>query len=351
MQPAARVTFGMIVLNGEPFLRYNLRALYPLAHQIVVVEGAAPAAAGVAGPDGHSNDGTRETLRRFQAEEDPDGKLIVVTAEDEGHPNGFWPGEKHAQSQAYARRATGDYLWQVDVDEFYQPAGMARVLERLRAAPTIRAVTFEQTTFWGGFDYWVDGWYLRAGAGRYRRLFRWGPDFAYASHRPPTVVDERGRDLFQTGHARAETLAPGQARMYHYSLLLPRQVREKCEYYSRVDWTRRAGAPEWAERGFMRLEQPYRVHNVYDYRSWLNRFEGSHPPQIQALRADLAAGRLDCEQRPTADVERLLNSRRYRLGRAALRLATPVGKGQIAWRTWRNLVVRWLRRRHARPAD
>ena len=40
----APVTFGMIVLNGEPFVRYNLRALCPFGHQIIVVEGAAPAA-------------------------------------------------------------------------------------------------------------------------------------------------------------------------------------------------------------------------------------------------------------------------------------------------------------------
>ena len=53
-----RITFGMIVLNGEPFIRYNLRALYPFAHQIIVVEGAAPAAANIATGDGHSSDGT-----------------------------------------------------------------------------------------------------------------------------------------------------------------------------------------------------------------------------------------------------------------------------------------------------
>ena len=34
-----RVTFGIIVLNGEPFTRYCLRSLYPFAHQIIVVEG------------------------------------------------------------------------------------------------------------------------------------------------------------------------------------------------------------------------------------------------------------------------------------------------------------------------
>jgi hypothetical protein len=116
-----KITFGLIVLNGEPFTRYNLRALYPFAHQIIVAEGASPKAAHVATPDGHSIDGTLDILRRFKAEEDPEDKIIIVTAEDEGHPNGFWPGEKDEQSQAYAKRATGDWLWQVDIDEFYQP--------------------------------------------------------------------------------------------------------------------------------------------------------------------------------------------------------------------------------------
>ncbi len=88
MTTLPRVTFGMIVLNGEPFVRYNLRALYPFAHQIIVVEGAAPAAAKIATPEGHSSDGTLETLMDFKVQEDPEGKLIIVTAEDEGHPNG-----------------------------------------------------------------------------------------------------------------------------------------------------------------------------------------------------------------------------------------------------------------------
>ena len=66
MTPSPRITFGMIVLNGEPFVRYNLRALYPFAHQIIVVEGAAPAAAGIATPEGHSIDGTLAALKQFK---------------------------------------------------------------------------------------------------------------------------------------------------------------------------------------------------------------------------------------------------------------------------------------------
>jgi hypothetical protein len=59
-----RITFGIIVLNGEPFTKYCRRALYPFAHEIIVVEGAVPAAT----PDGHSLDGTLEALDRFKYE-------------------------------------------------------------------------------------------------------------------------------------------------------------------------------------------------------------------------------------------------------------------------------------------
>ncbi|HEY4190008.1 MAG TPA: FkbM family methyltransferase, partial [Candidatus Limnocylindrales bacterium] len=87
-----RVTFGVIVLNGEPFTRHTLRSIYPFAHEIIVAEGAAPGARNIATADGHSRDGTLDALRQFAAEEDPEGKVRIVTAEDEGHPNGFWPG-------------------------------------------------------------------------------------------------------------------------------------------------------------------------------------------------------------------------------------------------------------------
>ena len=72
-----------------PFIKYNLKALYPYAHQIIVVEGAAPSAKYVAFEDGHSQDNTLDILRRFRAEEDPENKVTVITAEDEGYPNGF----------------------------------------------------------------------------------------------------------------------------------------------------------------------------------------------------------------------------------------------------------------------
>jgi hypothetical protein len=324
----------MIVLNGMPFLPYNLRALYPFAQQIVVVEGAAPGAAGIAAPDGHSRDGTLGELRRFARDEDPEGKLLVVTAGDHGYADGFWPGEKDEQSRAYASRATGDYLWQIDVDEFYLPASMQLVLDVLAGDPEVTAVTFPTLTFWGSPDCVVDSWFLRRGAANYHRLFRWGPGFTYATHRPPTVLDHHGRDTRSLKWLDAGAMSRLGVAMYHYSLLFPALVAEKVEYYSNWgragDWF--AGSHGWLTDSYLTLRRPYRVHNVYHYPSWLQRFEGPHPPQISRLMDDVARGVVPMAMRPMDDVEWLLQSPRYAAGRRLLQLAEPLDRHGRRWR-------------------
>lgn len=288
------------MLNGEPFIRYTLRALYPFAHEIIVVEGATHGAKNVATPDGHSRDTTLETLHQFKADEDPDDKLIIITQD------GFW-SEKDAMSQTYADRATGDYLWQVDVDEFYQPDDMQKVIDLLHDKPEITAVSFKTITFWGAPEYAVDGWYLRRGADIYHRLFKWGDGYTYVTHRPPTVHDTEGHDMRDVQHVLADV------PMYHYSLLLPKQVIEKCDYYSNAEWAQRQGALDWANNAYLSLTRPYHVHNIEDYPSWLYRFQGEHPPQIMDMWRDLSAS--DFELRQTDDIEQLLNSVSYRIGR------------------------------------
>ena len=314
MSEFPRISFGIIVLNGEPFIRYTLQALYPYAYEIIVVEGAAPGAKNIATADGHSRDATLETLRRFKAESDPKDKLTVVTRDS------FW-AEKDEMSQAYAKRATGDYLWQVDVDEFYQPDDMRAVIQMLKEEPSITAASFKTMTFWGAPQYMVDSWYLRRGAAVYHRLFKWGPGYTYVTHRPPTVTDSAGRDLREGHWLRAETLEKAGIRMYHYSLLLPKQVMEKCDYYSHADWTKGQDALVWAKQAYLSLKWPYHLHNAAEYPGCLYRYAGPHPPQIQQMWQAITAADSDFEIRPTADIEALLNSPRYRIGRDLVMLA------------------------------
>lgn len=148
MKEKLKISFGIIVLNGEPFTRYCLRSIYPFAHEIIVVEGGSWGAIDST-KNGHSTDGTLDILRDFKDKEDPDNKILIVTAEDEGYLDGFWPGDKDEQSQAYAKRATGNYLWQVDVDEFYRIEDIQKIIRRLRDDPTISGMSFKTLCFWG----------------------------------------------------------------------------------------------------------------------------------------------------------------------------------------------------------
>jgi len=323
---SVHITFGMIVMNGEPFTRYNLRSLYPYAHQIIVVEGACPGARNIATPDGHSRDGTLEVLHRFQAEEDPEHKLVIVTGEDEGRPDGFWT-EKDEMSQAYAKRATGNYLWQVDSDEFYREEDMASVISMLNDDHGITAASFRTLTFWGSTRYIVDGYHFRAGARDFHRLFAWGDGYNYTAHRPPTVCDDSGRDTRDVQHVTAREMAKRGVYMYHYSLLLPKQVTEKCDYYSRAKWNSQGeAAVKWAKECYDDLRRPFRVHGVYSHVSWLERFAGTHPTQIESMMANIVSGSHEgIALRDNSDVEALLSGMPYRLARAGAKLmSTPV---------------------------
>lgn len=308
------ITFGIIVLNGEPFTRYCLRQIYPSAHQIIVVEGASPAAREVSTSDGHSIDGTLQVLRDFQQHEDPDHKVTIVTAEDEGYPDGFWPGEKDEQSRAYANRATGDYLWQVDIDEFYRARDIERIRSILAQDPTISGMSFYLKNFWGGFDYLVDGWSYRHQIrmmGGIRRLFKWGPQYQYISHRPPTVMDAEGNDTFQQNWIPAQESARHDIFCYHYGMVFPKQARMKASYYGRLGWSTHKDMNQWLETSFLNLTRPFRILHGTPPPSWIYRFKGEHPEQIIQLTRDLDTGLFDIQQRKTADIDALLNSSTY----------------------------------------
>jgi hypothetical protein len=298
----------MIVLNGEPFTRFNLRSLYPFAHQIIVVEGACRAAAAVATPDGHSIDGTLNVLREFQQRKDPEKKITIVTAVDEGYADGFWP-EKDEMSQAYARRATGNYLWQVDSDEFYHEEQLTRLTALLeRKSPD--TVSFPMICFWGGLDYVADSFNLiRDNTSEYHRLFAWGPDYTYKTHRPPTVLDGDGIDLRKKVWWQSRELKKMGIFLYHYSLLFPHQVFNKVSYYTSRD--QESTYSSWEDSVYRRLERPFRVHNACQHIGWLRRFSGEHPSIVRDMMADIADGRLHITQRDCSDVEQLLSKRRY----------------------------------------
>ncbi len=323
MDNQPKLTFGMIVLNGKPFIKYNLRSIYPYAHQIIVVEGACPAASNVASFDGHSTDGTLEELKRFKANEDFENKLLIITAEAAGKPDGFW-SEKTEMSRAYAERATGNYLWQIDCDEFYTEQSMQSILKLLTDQPKITQITFKTINFWGGLDYKVDGLLLKLGDQNFRRLFKWSPGSSYLNHRPPTVIDSNGLDMAEQYPISAEEMQSKGIFLYHYEYLFINQVKNKTEYYSKAPHCKGLRPDvSWFEECYLKLKYPYRVHNIISHLSWLERYVGNHPSQVYSMFLDVFFSNPK-DIRSNQDVEVLLNRKTYKLGIFLLKSMLPI---------------------------
>ncbi len=308
-----KITFGIIVLNGEPFVKYNLRSIYPYAHQIVVIEGAVKSAFRISDINGHSSDDTLESLMTFKKEEDINNKLIIVTAEDEGHSNGFWL-EKDEMSHAYAKRATGDYIWQIDIDEFYMPDDIEYICNMLIKRPNINVIAFPMLTFWGSQNYLVDGFYLRIF--KAYRIFKWSNNYNYVRHRPPTIMDENGLDIRKKGRFIYSELLKKKIFLYHYELLFPKQALEKSIYYSNAIWSTNKfdRIDAWYEFSYLKLKKKYHPHMVYHYLSWLFLYKGNHPPQIKLMIQNILSEKIkNIQLRNNGDVEELLNSKIYKL--------------------------------------
>jgi len=308
-----KITFGIIVLNGEPFTRYCLRSVYPFAYEIIVVEGGHVDAKSVCTPDGHSIDGTLESLYKFKKDEDPGNKLTIVTKD------GFWPkkdemgNDRTPQSRAFAERATGDYLWQIDIDEFYKEDDMLIIINLLKQNPSITAVTFPFVSFWGDIIFRIEGWMFLRGGAFCHRLFKWGEGYKYVTHEPPTILNDKGVELRKINWLSGKKLKKKGIYMYHYSHLFPWQVKQKTMVYKDEKPDDCSDILEWADNNYFKLTNPFNIERHYWLPSWLEYYRGSHPSEVINMMRDIRSGQIKIELRENNDVEAILGRKIYSL--------------------------------------
>jgi hypothetical protein len=223
-------------------------------------------------------------------------------------------------SHAYTELATGDYLWQVYSDEFYLDEDIEKIRHWIAKNPKIDGASFRWLVFWGNENYITDSWMLRATKG-FNRLFRWekGSDYDHYGPDPkgPTVTTPEGFRVTDGNWLNADDLAQKGIYLYHFSLVFPSQVLKKAKGYAagvspRVD---NSQMYDWAQRNWLSLENPFRVHNRYQHISWLERYQGPLPKASMEMFNDIRSGKVDCEMRDMEDAIRIERSRYYRLKR------------------------------------
>jgi len=209
-----KITFSMIVFNSDFVLQECLESVYPFAHQILIAEGPV----NYWQKQGYttSADRTNEIIDNFP---DPDNKIIIH--------HGQYP-EKGDQCNALIEKLSpdADYIWNLDADEIFKPQDILTV-RRLLAEQRYTSVGFKSISFYGGFENYLTGFEENAEFLRIQKVY---PGSVWASHRPPRVKHIIDNPLPEK-HLGYNALAALGVRMYHYSYVFPRQVKEKVRYY------------------------------------------------------------------------------------------------------------------------
>ena len=269
-----KISFGIIVVNGEPWIKPVLESLYKHAHAICIAEGATANwrdANGFITP--RSTDKTLDIIRNFP---DPNKKIRIVASDS------FYT-EKLEQCNAWLNLVPSDtdYIWEVDADEFYHDRDI-ELMKKLLEQHQFTYVEFPVYNFFKGFDYYGTG-----GTGwgydvPFPRIFKYYPGCRWANHRPPTICDRNGTDY------RNIKPLPGNknpVRMYHYSYVTNRQTVEKLAYYTKIfgkDYFKEWYEPfykSWNYHNRTELEVKYSAHPSRPG-AVTKRFDGKHPDII-----------------------------------------------------------------------
>jgi glycosyltransferase involved in cell wall biosynthesis len=210
-----KITFGMIVLNGDQVLEETLASVYPYAHQILIAEG--PVAYWRQQGYTTSTDGTNEILDSFP---DPENKIKIV------HSQYL---EKDDQCNTYMQHLdpNSDYIWNLDCDEVFKSKDIETVIGLLETE-RYTSVGFKSLTFYGGFDNYLTGFEENAEFMRIRKVY---PGSYWKTHRPPTIAHKINNPWPEKHLGYNYLNETYGVRMYHYSYVFPDQVFNKIKYY------------------------------------------------------------------------------------------------------------------------
>lgn len=268
-----RISVQMLAFQTEStlpkgMLKACVAQFYPHVDQITIVEGATRATdpkrfdgdATSFTHNGSSTDGTIECLLSLP---DPDKKIEIVRSA------GWWDGKTQMANES-AKRATGDYIWEISSDEFYHSSDMVKIKTLLEERKP-DAVHFYANHFIGNFNYIISRGsdHLWGNNESWMRIFRNEPGSRWISHEPSEFQTASGL-ICNKGNVitREETLAMG-IRLFHYSYVERSQAEFKAKFYVRPEYTKM-----WDDFQFDKNTQ------------WINgargqEYVGSHPEAIQ----------------------------------------------------------------------
>jgi hypothetical protein len=214
-----KITYGMIVIDGMPFIKHQLKTIYPHAHQIIICEGGDNKWNEI-NKYRTSKDGTIEFIKNYP---DPQNKIKLIQKQ--------W-SNKNEMCFEYSKYATGDIIWHIDIDEFVDPQHIPTIKKLLEKYSII---SIPNLVFWGDTETiieakqgnkWNRYWF------NFERIFKRHPKY-YINHIPDRgYYDPKTKRVLPGIIAPQKELFEKGIYTYHFSYILPESVKNKLKYYN-----------------------------------------------------------------------------------------------------------------------
>ena len=279
-----KITYGIIVLNGDFLLRQVLDSIYDSAHAICIAEGSVK----YWREQGVINS-TDETIRIIKEFPDKENKIRLV--------QGTW-NEKTDQCQAWFNLVPEDtdYVWCVDSDEIHTAENIEKVKQYLNdKKPT--SLGFQSDSFYGGFEYIIGGFEREHS---FKRILQYKKYSTYLTHRQPTLALNgypiKGNDILGS-----QLFKDTGVSMWHGSYISPKQVYEKIRYYENSVISKGNCIPNYFKDVYMnwvthpdkRIEIEKKWNGVQEFMPhargacFTEKYKGKHPLVISVSMSEL----------------------------------------------------------------
>jgi hypothetical protein len=213
-----KISANILALNEEFWIKLQLDHIYDFFDEIVICEGAEKGR--VKKPfcddDGLSVDNMKEVIENYP---DPQNKIK--------YKRFGWCADKVNMCNWMYQNSIGDYVWQIDSDEFYLLDVMQKIKTYLETHEDVNQIEFRVYHFWSGFTDCIHGPGSTWGDdGPWKRIFRREENNKLVTHRPPTVkYKTKGRTITRNDSYNQKWV------LYHYGYVFAWQFKFKDMYY------------------------------------------------------------------------------------------------------------------------
>ena len=270
-----KISVGMLVVNGRPFIEAQLKNLYKTAHEIVICEG---------GDDfwekrhgyRRSTDGTIEIIKNFP---DPQEKIKLIQKD--------WRN-KNEMSHTFSKNMTGDIIYSVDLDEFMHPEQLVKACQTLMKS-SYNSVLIPHLIFFGDFNTLLamdhsDTWM------HVPRIFKRSKTHLI-HHLPMGYWSPESEKM--VGAANMPYSHVKGVFIHHYSWIYKKAVRDKIKYYAfRIKNCIKPGFMEkfegFEENREQLIKDKTNIRPTLGPKQFLKEFKGKHIPAVKLVQDDLA---------------------------------------------------------------